>query len=87
MSFRVVGRVQGVGFRAYVVRAAQSLGVTGWVRNDSDGSVVGEAWHDQDGLRGFRDALAQGPPWSHVESVAIRALERGEAPRDFGVRY
>ena len=36
---RVRGTVQGVGYRAACVRYAQSLAVTGWVRNRTDGSV------------------------------------------------
>jgi acylphosphatase len=36
---RVIGRVQGVGFRYYVLNAAIELGLTGWVRNRRDGSV------------------------------------------------
>ena len=38
-SLRIVGRVQGVGFRIYLKREADLRGVTGWVRNRNDGSV------------------------------------------------
>ena len=41
INFRVTGRVQGVGFRAYVQRSGQQLGLTGWVKNNADGSVSG----------------------------------------------
>ena len=35
----ITGRVQGIGFRMYMQRVAQELGITGWVRNRRDGSV------------------------------------------------
>ena len=65
----VEGRVQGVGFRAYVQRTAATLGLTGWVRNKYDGRV--EVWAEgsmQDNLR-LLDALRKGPPASYVIHV------------------
>ena len=41
-QYRVHGRVQGVGFRYTVTQAANALGLTGWVRNERDGSVTTE---------------------------------------------
>ncbi|HJM46284.1 MAG TPA: acylphosphatase, partial [Candidatus Marinimicrobia bacterium] len=43
VTFRVIGKVQGVWFRAYARDNALSLNIEGWVKNDPDGSVFGEA--------------------------------------------
>ena len=66
----VRGRVQGVGFRDYVATRARSLGLTGYVRNLSDGrsiEVVAEgARHD---LERLADHLHRGPSGAHVTAV------------------
>ncbi len=66
----VRGRVQGVGFRDYVELHARSLGLTGYVRNLSDGrsvEVVAEgARHDLERLAGY---LHKGPSGAHVTVV------------------
>ncbi len=67
----VRGWVQGVGFRAHVVRIARELELTGWVRNQSDGGVEAEAVGDEASLRRFADAVRSGP-------VAGRVLESTE---------
>jgi acylphosphatase len=65
----VRGRVQGVGFRNFVKREAERLGVRGWVRNLDDGTV--EAWAR--GTRAELDLLQgrlwEGPRWSEVRGV------------------
>ena len=65
----ITGRVQGVGFRYFVQKAANDRGVTGWTRNLSDGSVEVEAEADPDALEDFRQALWQGPVLSRVDDV------------------
>lgn len=64
--------VQGVGFRAATLRRAKALGITGWVRNTSDGRVecVGEG--AQAALDGLAEFLAVGPPGAMVTGVAAR---------------
>ena len=57
ISFRVTGRVQGVGFRWFAKETAEALAVTGWVRNVSDGSVEGEAQGTLEAVESFLSAL------------------------------
>ncbi len=67
--FVVRGRVQGVGFRWFVEREAHMLGIAGWVRNNSDGSVEVLAMGSRDQLSGLRSRLQQGPRAARVDDV------------------
>jgi acylphosphatase len=83
-DFRVRGRVQGVGFRWYTVRLAGRLGLRGWVRNCSDGSVEIRAAGSAESLERFRQGLIDGPPHASVEAME-EIPERGHLPPDFRV--
>jgi len=65
----VEGRVQGVGFRAFVERTAWQLGITGWVRNRWDGTVEVTAESDRAALDQLLTALRRGPSASRVTQV------------------
>ena len=65
----VTGRVQGVGFRWFVEREAHTLGISGWVRNNSDGSVEVLAMGSRDQLSGLRSRLREGPRAARVDDV------------------
>jgi acylphosphatase len=69
--FVVSGRVQGVGYRDWVVRRAGALGLDGWVRNRSDGSVEVLAAGPQAELDRLRALLASGPPSAQVVEVTV----------------
>ncbi len=58
---RVEGRVQGVGFRYFVLDNAQPLGITGWVRNRWDGSVEVLAEGAKNNLENLLTAIRRGP--------------------------
>jgi len=79
--FRVVGRVQGVGFRFFVQRIANELGIDGWVRNREDGSVEVYAECTSTKMENLRAALRKGPLGSQVEEVtempAVQQKRRG----------
>ena len=68
--FVVRGRVQGVGFRWFVEREAHTLGIAGWVRNNSDSTVEILAMGSREQLSGLRSRLQQGPRASRVDDVA-----------------
>lgn len=70
----VAGQVQGVGYRYFVLREAERLGVTGFARNLADGRVEVVAEGSDEALAGLEARLKEGPPFSsvsHVERVAI----------------
>jgi acylphosphatase len=67
----VMGRVQGVGFRYYVVREARRLDLDGWTANEGDGSVRVVADGPRDTLEALLAVLREGPPASIVEQVVV----------------
>jgi len=67
----VEGRVQGVGFRYFVLDQASALGVTGWVRNRWDGSVEVTAEGVLSKLNQLLNALYRGPRGSYVTGVDV----------------
>ena len=69
IEVRVVGHVQGVGFRWFVNRRASRLGLVGWVANDRDGSVSVVAEGPRERLDELVDALREGPPGARVERL------------------
>ncbi len=70
-SFIVKGRVQGVGFRWFVEREAQMLGVAGWVRNNHDGSVEVLATGNREQLSELHKRLRSGPRAARVDEVEV----------------
>jgi acylphosphatase len=67
----VTGRVQGVWYRDSCRREAERLGVTGWIRNRSDGNVELEAEGDRDALDALLRWCAVGPRLAVVSNVTV----------------
>lgn len=81
----VFGKVQGVFFRAWTRDLGRSLGLSGWVRNRADGSVETLAQGEEQALKRFRAALAQGPPLARVVRVDIDLQECAETLSGFEI--
>ena len=65
----VRGRVQGVGYRYFVLHEARTLGVTGFARNLPDGTVEVIAEGSEEALAGFEVRLREGPAFSEVQAL------------------
>ena len=73
IQVRVTGRVQGVSFRWSTQEKARSLGVSGWVRNEPDGSVLLHAEGEDEPVDALVEWCRAGPSTARVEDVAVRA--------------
>jgi acylphosphatase len=84
---QVTGRVQGVGYRDYTARTADSLRVCGWVRNEPDGSVRALLQSpDTKLLELLIERLKQGPPNSRVDTVLVEQVADEEECLGFDIR-
>lgn len=83
----VHGRVQGVSFRYYTQLEAQRLGVTGWVRNDPEGTVTVVAEGPEPALERLLQFLRHGPPAARVSHVDDTWSPASQEFSAFGVRF
>jgi acylphosphatase len=68
---RAQGRVQGVGFRESCLRYARQHGITGWVRNRSDGSVEAQLQGSPEALDAMCKWLSHGVPGARVDGLEV----------------
>lgn len=78
------GLVHGVGFRRYMVFKAQQLGISGWVRNRSDGSVEAVVRGSEDAVAAIIECAQQGPGAAQVSGVTV---SEDSSHQDFGGRF
>ena len=71
---RVVGLVQGVSFRASAQSNAESLNLSGWARNEPDGSVTLEIEGANTKVDALVDWCRQGPPGARVDNVVLLTI-------------
>lgn len=87
VAVTVRGTVQGVGFRWWTKRLAESMDITGAVWNNPDGSVGIEAQGPEELVRKFTRALSGGPAGSLVCDVVVRAVPCVDDSGSFSVSF
>ena len=80
------GRVQGVGFRYFILRRGMELGLTGWVANEFDGSVRCVAEGPRPDLEALLETMERGPAGAIVDRVIATWGPATGTLRDFGIR-
>ncbi len=79
----ITGRVQGVGYRDWAIATGRRLGVTGWVRNRSDGAVEALVVGDDTAVGTMIEACRHGPPLARVDAVDIEPTDLDVLPTGF----
>jgi acylphosphatase len=79
----ITGRVQAVGYRAWVTRTARNCGLRGWVRNRTDESVEVLIAGDEAAVSGMIEACRRGPALARVDKVDIQPADKADVPEGF----
>ena len=83
----ITGVVQGVSYRASAAQEGRRLGLTGWVKNQSDGSVLLEAQGAPARVEQLVEWARRGPPAADVEDVDVTELQLEIKEQGFVIRY
>lgn len=83
------GRVQGVGFRYFVLREATRRGIGGWVCNCEDGSVQMLLQGEEQAVQLLLQLIREGIVWIQVENLTVQYPDNDTVPqeREFSIRY
>ncbi|ODS41964.1 MAG: acylphosphatase [Candidatus Altiarchaeales archaeon IMC4] len=86
-NVKITGNVQGVFFRASARDMAQSLGLTGWVRNLPDGRVEAMFEGDEERVKKAFEWCRKGPAGSSVENADVKYLPYTGSFKSFKIEY
>lgn len=82
---RITGRVQGVGFRFWMRGQAQRLGLSGWVRNEADGTVAALICGPATAVTAMLERCWTGPPGASVADVWSEMTSLDDRPAGFRI--
>ena len=84
---KAFGRVQGVGFRFFVKENARKIGLKGWVKNCSDGSVELEAFGDRKSLELLLKILQEDSGFASVERIEQEFSSKKCGFEEFSIKF
>ncbi|MGB9598552.1 MAG: acylphosphatase [Minisyncoccales bacterium] len=87
MRVKVFGFVQGIGYRSWTKKRAEELGLNGWVRNLSDGSVEAYFEGKSNSLSRMIELMKKGPRFARVEKIEIKEESQIKGLDNFQVVY
>ena len=79
----ITGRVQGVGYRDWTITTARRFGLSGWVRNRTDGAVEALIVGEDTAVGEMIDACRRGPTMARVDNVDIDPVDLDVLPQGF----
>lgn len=79
----ITGRVQGVGYRDWTMATGLQLGLTGWVRNRTDGSVEALIAGEEGAIGQMIAACRRGPPMAKVDEIDVDPVDLDVLPEGF----
>lgn len=85
-NLKVTGDVQGVSFRYFTRTKAENLGLAGWAKNESDGSVTVFVQGDEKSIQELIEWTKEGSPMATVNNVAIQEAEADESLKGFEIK-
>ena len=76
----IAGRVQGIGYRDWMMQEAVRLGVHGWVRNRRDDTVEALVSGEEGAVQALLSACRQGPPAARIDTITEEFTDPPDAP-------
>jgi acylphosphatase len=87
LTLKIFGDVQGVNFRYYAKLKAVEYRLSGFIHNESDGTVYVEAEGEEEKLKEFLNWCREGPRWARVDRVEFEYSDKLKNFKEFKIEY
>jgi acylphosphatase len=84
---RIIGKVQGVGYRFFATRVARRLGLKGWIQNNRDSTVDAMVEGEKSVIDEWIEELKEGPRYAEVTKIEQESKEFSGKLPDFDVKF